>query len=474
MNEEIIYWSASQMLAAIGKREISVTELVQAHIDRAERVNPAINAIVTSTYEQALIEAKEADQTLAKGQAKGALFGLPVAHKDNQATKGVRTTYGSLAFAHNVPSQDSIVVARQKAAGAISLGKTNLPDLGAGSHTFNEVFGASRNPYNLDVSVGGSSGGSAAALAAGLVALADGTDLGGSLRNPASFCNVVGLRPSIGRVAHGPGAFAFNTMSVAGPMGRCVQDVALFLDVLAGDDARDPMSLPAPAGGYRQLPNCETQGLRIALSPSVGGLPLEPAVQQGFHEAVGHLQAMGCHVEQAEPDFSQADFIFETYRAQIFSTAYRPLRERQGQLLKDTVRWNIDLAASQTGHAIADAERLRSALYQSMQTLLTQYDFIVAPVSQVLPFAVQQEYPTEIDGVSMPHYLGWMRSCSRISVTGHPAISIPCAFSDTGLPIGIQIIGKYREEAQLLAFAAQFEEAAKAHLRRPTLTHASA
>lgn len=468
MNEELIYWSASKMLDAIGKREISVTELVQAHITRAEKVNPAINAIVTQTYEQALVEAKQADQTLAKGQAQGALFGLPVAHKDNQATKGVRTTYGSLAFEHNVPTKDSIVVARQKAAGAITIGKTNLPELGAGSHTFNDVFGYSRNPYDLKVSVGGSSGGSAAALAAGIVPLADGTDLGGSLRNPANFCNVVGFRPSIGRVANGPGAFAFNTMAVAGPMGRTVQDVALYLDVLAGQDNRDPMSVPAPAGGYRKLSPCEPKGLRIAISPTVGGLPFEPAVQKGFQEAVAHLHAMGCHVEEAEPDFTHADFIFETYRAQIFSTGYRPMRESKGHLFKDTVLWNIDLAKAQSGNAIADAERFRSALYQNMQTLFEQYDFIVAPVSQVLPFAVEQEYPTEIDGVTMPHYLGWMRSCSRISTTGHPAVSIPCAFSEGGLPIGVQIIGKYRDEAGLLAFAAQFEKAAQAHLRRPT------
>lgn len=468
MQSEICYWSATAMRSAIQTRAISVTELVQAHIDRCLQINPAINALATPTFEQALEQARQADIQLARGQAQGKLFGLPVAHKDNLATAGVRTTYGCLAYKDNVPTADALPVARQKSAGAISLGKTNLPELGAGSHTFNDVVGITRNPYDLRVSAGGSSGGSAAALASGMVALADGSDLGGSLRNPANFCNVVGLRPSLGRVAH-PGNFPFNTMSVAGPMARNVADLALYLDVLAGDDPRDPMSVPAPAGGYASLPAVDPKGVRVAVSRTVGGLPFEAAVLQGFDQGLAHLQAMGCILEEDEPDFSHADMVFETLRAVIFSANYRPMRVHNGALLKDAVRWNIDLAEQWSGATVADAERARGALFHDLQRLLQTHDFLVAPVSQVLPFPVEQEYPQEIAGTAMPHYLGWMRSCSRISVTGHPSISLPCAFSADGRPIGLQIIGRYRNEAALLAFAQQFEKAAQAHLRRPAL-----
>ncbi|MYN12815.1 amidase [Pusillimonas sp. TS35] len=467
--EELCYLSATDMAHAVRTRKIGVHELISAHISRAERLNPRINAIVTSTFEQALNQARTADTLLSQGHVPGPLFGLPVAHKDSYLTEGVRTTFGSLAFKDFRPTVDSAVVARQKAAGAISLGKTNLPEFGAGSHTFNEVFGATRNPYDTSVSAGGSSGGSAAALAAGLVALADGSDMGGSLRNPASFCNVVGLRPSSGRVPLAPSANAFNMLTVGGPMGRSVRDVALLFSVLAGPHDADPLSLPECASVFRDISPMACDGLPVAVSPTLGGLPVEPEVARVLGEGIDALRAMGCAVDEAEPDFSGADESFEVLRALAFAANYGQLRAERGELLKDTVRWNIDKGLTLTGAEVAQAERNHTAMFQRMQRLLEQYRFLVAPVSQVLPFPVDTEYPQQIAGVAMEHYIAWMRSSYRITVTGHPSISVPCGFSATGLPVGIQIVGRLRGERELLAFAAMFEAAKPAGIRRPVL-----
>ncbi|MGO4812307.1 amidase [Cupriavidus sp. 2MCAB6] len=467
--EDICYLGAVEMAAAIRSRELGVREAVSAHIARTERVNPAINAIVTTTFEQALAAADAADTALARGAAPGPLFGLPVAHKDSFLSAGVRTTFGSAVYRDFVPVQDSAVVARQRAAGAIMLGKTNLPEFGAGSHTFNAVFGATRNPYRHDVSAGGSSGGSAAALAAGMVVLADGSDMGGSLRNPASFCNVVGLRPSIGRVPMTPASHAFNTLTVGGPMGRSVADVALMFSVLAGDHSADPLAMANGAAEFAAPPRLDGKGLRIAVSPTLGGLPFEPAVSRILQDGIRHCQALGCTVDEAQPDFSGADHAFEVLRALAFATNYGPARAEHGELMKDTVRWNIDLGLTQDGAAIAEAERAHSRMFARMQALLERYDFLIAPVSQVLPFAVETEYPQSIDGVAMPSYIGWMRSCYRITITGHPAISVPCGFTEDGLPVGLQVVGKYRGERALLAFAQLFEQANPAGRIRPAL-----
>lgn len=467
--DELCYLPAVEMAAAIRARKLGVREVIAAHIARCERVNPHVNAIVTDTFEQALATADAADTALARGAEPGPLFGLPVAHKDSFLTAGVRTTFGSAVYRDAVPAQDSAVVARQKAAGAIMLGKTNLPEFGAGSHTFNAVFGATHNPYRHGVSAGGSSGGSAAALAAGMVALADGSDMGGSLRNPASFCNVVGLRPSMGRVPMSPTAFPFNTLTVGGPMGRTVADVALLLDVLAAEDSADPLSIAPPPGGYASLPEHDVKGMRIAVSPTLGGLPFAPAVSEALWQGVKICRELGCIVDEAEPDFTGADEAFEVLRSLAFATSYGALRASEGERMKETVRWNIDLGLAQRGAAVAEAETARGRMFARMQALLRQYDFLIAPVSQVLPFPVQTEYPGEIDGVPMESYIAWMRSCYRITITGHPAISVPCAFTVDGLPVGLQIVGRYRRERELLAFAQMFERACPAARVRPSL-----
>ncbi len=464
---DICFMDAVSMARAIRTREVSVREVIDAHIAQIERVNPTVNAIVTQTFDTARAEAAAADAALAAGHQPGPLFGLPVAHKDSYLTAGVRTTFGSEAYRDFVPTQDSAVVARQKAAGAITLGKTNLPEFGAGSHTFNTVFGATHNPYRHGLSAGGSSGGSAAALAAGMVALADGSDMGGSLRNPASFCNIVGLRPSMGRVPMTPSAFAYNTQTVGGPMGRTVSDVALQLSVIAGESSADPLTVSGIGAQFAVLPEVACKGLRVAVSPTLGGLPFEPAVHRALDEGVRQCKALGCVVDEVEPDFSGADHAFEVFRALAFATTYGQVRAEQGERIKDTVRWNVDLGLSLDGAAVAEAERARARLFARMQTLLQQYDFLIAPVSQVLPFPVETEYPGEIDGVAMESYIAWMRSCYRITITGHPALSLPCGFTDDGLPVGLQIIGRYRGERELLAFARMLERANPVGQRRP-------
>lgn len=467
--DDIFYWSATDQRRAIAARRIGVHELVSAHIARIEAVDPHVNALVTRTFEAALAQAQQCDRTLARGGAQGALFGLPVAHKDTFYTKGIRTTHGSPIFADTVPTVDSAVVARQHAAGAIMLGKTNVPEFAAGSHTFNPVFGASFNPYAADRSVGGSSGGAAAALAAGMVALADGSDMGGSLRNPASFCNVVGLRPTPGRVPNVPSAQPFNSLSVSGPMGRTVQDVGLLMSVLAGEHPDDPLSYGSDAASFAHLRARPTAGVRVAVSPSLGGLPVDPAVQRALQDGVRTLQDMGCAVEQAEPDLGDADEVFETLRALSFATGYGALRATDGARMKDTVRWNIDIGLALSGDDVARAERHRTRLLNQARAFFDTHEFLVAPVSQLPPFDVNTDYPQRIDGIDMPHYIAWMRSCSRVTVLGLPALSLPCSFTEDGLPVGIQIIARPRQEHALLCFALAFENARPTGRRRPPL-----
>lgn len=457
------------MRRAITARQISVRELVMAHIRRIELLDTQVNAVVTRTFETAIEQAEQADRLLARDVVQGALFGLPVAHKDTFYTAGVRTTHGSPLFANFIPTVDSAVVARQKAAGAITLGKTNVPEFAAGSHTFNPVFGATFNPYAKNRSAGGSSGGAAAALAAGFVALADGSDMGGSLRNPASFCNVVGLRPTPGRVPNVPSAQPFNTVSVSGPMGRTVEDVGLLMSVLAGEHPDDPLSYGEDAASFTQLRARNTKGLRIAVSPTLGGLPVDPDVQRALDEGVATLREMGCEVEAAEPDLGGADEVFETLRALSFATAYGPLRASDGDRMKETIRWNIDAGLALTGDQVTRAERDRTRLIAQARSFFDTYEFLVAPVSQLPPFDVQSDYPRQINGTKMENYIAWMRSCSRITVLGLPAISMPCGFTPDGLPVGIQIIGRARQEHALLCFALAFEQARPTGLRRPDL-----
>jgi len=465
---ELCFAPATELLERMRRKEVSTAELVDACLARIDAIDPVLNAIVTLDADGARAAARRADDARARGERLGPLHGLPVAHKDLVLTRGMRTTFGSPIFTDFVPDQNSLLVERQQRAGAITIGKTNTPEFGAGSQTFNPVFGATRNPYDPVKTCGGSSGGAAVALACGMVALADGSDLGGSLRNPASFCNVVGLRPSVGRVPQWPTEDAWNTLAVSGPMARTVADVALFLSVLAGEDTRDPLSLADDPSAFRAPLERDFRGVRVAWSRDLGGLPVEPAVTAAIDAQRGVFEDIGVTIDDAEPDLSGADEVFQTQRGLGF-LRLGDLLDTHPTAFKDTIVWNIGVGRALTGTQVGRAVTLRSQIFARMHAFFERYEFLIAPVSQVVPFSVDRAYPTQIGGTRMNNYLEWMRSCYVITVTGHPAISVPCGFTPDGLPVGVQIVGRYRDELNLLKFAHAFEQRTRAGERRPPL-----
>ncbi|MGD0050379.1 MAG: amidase [Vulcanimicrobiaceae bacterium] len=464
--DDLCFLPATELVRQLRAKALSAREVMAAHLDRIASANPRLNAIVTLDAEGALAAAGRADDALARGAVPGPLHGLPVAHKDTVLTRGMRTTFGSPVFADFVPDVDAAVVERQRAAGAISVGKTNVPEFAAGSQTFNPVFGATHNPYDPSKTCGGSSGGAAVALATGMVALADGTDLGGSLRNPANFCNVVGLRPSLGRVPQWPSENAWQQVAVSGPMGRTVGDVALLLSVLAGPDARDPIALGEDGARFRAPLETDVRGTRVAWSADLGGLPVDPAVRAVLVAQRPTFAALGCTVEDAEPDLHEADEVFFVLRGLLYA-GLGAVVDAHGERVKETVRWNVEAGRTLTGTRIVAAEMARTRLFARMHAFFERYDYLLAPVNQVPPFGIDVPYITEIDGVAMETYVDWMRSCSRITVTGHPAISVPAGFTPDGLPVGIQIVGRHRDELGLLRIAAAFEAATRVGERRP-------
>jgi amidase len=472
-DQSLVEHTAVELAALLAAGTVSAREVTAAHLDRIDAVGPAVNAVVTVTADAAMQRAGQLDDEFAKTGPVGPLHGLPVAHKDLAETRGVRTTYGSLVFANHVPDFDALHVARMREAGAVSLGKTNTPEFGAGSHTFNEIFGATRNPYDFSKSSGGSSGGAAAALAARLIALADGSDMGGSLRNPAAFCNVVGLRPSPGRVPVWPTGDPWSPMSLVGPMARTVRDLALLLDAMAGPDDRSPLSLETPDRSFSSV-FAEPRGrLRVAFSPDLGGLPVDPQVRAGLAEARAVLEQLGCDVVDDTPDLRGADEAFTTWRAVSFAASYAPLLRKHRDRLKDTVVWNIEQGMALTGDDIARAIRLRARVHENARTFFESYDVLCAPVTQVPPFDVELDWVHDIDGTPMSTYIEWMRSCTRITVTGLPAMSVPCGFTDAGLPIGMQLVGRARGERALLQLAAGFEDATRHWKRSPIVDRLS-
>ena len=468
-SSDLCAWPATELARAIAARAISAVEVMDAHLARIDRVNPAVNAVVTLLPDAARHGAEEADAAVARGAALGPLHGLPVAHKDLTWTKGIRTTFGCRAFERFVPDDDALIVERLRAAGAITMGKTNTPELGAGSQTFNAVFGATRNPYDTTKTCGGSSGGAAVALATGMAPIADGSDLGGSLRNPASFCNVVGFRPSPGRVPIWPSQAAWFPLGVQGPMARNVTDAALLLSAVAGPDPRAPISLPEPGTVFRPPLAGAGGGAAVAWSRNLGGLPVDPRVTAVLDAERETFERLGCAVEDAEPDMSGADEVFRVWRAWYFELCHGTLLDEHREVLKETVVWNIEEGRRLAGPRLGASMRAWSALLDRVRRFLERYEFLVLPVSQVPPFDVDQPYVTEIDGVRMETYLDWMRSCSWISVLGLPAISVPCGFTDDGLPVGLQIVGRQHGDLRVLQLAHAFEQRNRAGLRRPPI-----
>jgi len=451
------YQSAAELAGRVRAGELSARELVELHLDRIEAVNPKLNAIVTLVPERALAWAAEADEYQARGGTLGPLHGLPVAHKDLVMTEGIRSTSGSKLLADHVPNHDDLIVQRLRAAGAITLGKTNVPEFGAGSQTYNEVFGETLNPWDSARTCGGSSGGAAVALATGMVPIADGSDMGGSLRNPASFCNVVGLRPSPGRVPIYPSRSPWSPLSVLGPMARTVEDTALLLSAMAGPDPRAPLSLATPGDAFARSLDRDFRGVRVAWSRNLGGLPVDPQVTSVLEAGRSAFAELGCEVEDAEPDWSGADEAFKILRAWEFAQSFAALPEGARSFLKDTLIWNIDQGLALSAPDVARAENLRGRVYRRVRVLMEDYPFMVLPVSQVPPFPVSTRYPESIDGVAMETYIDWMKSAYYVTLTGHPAISMPCGFTESGLPVGIQIVGRWQDDWGVLQFARALE-----------------
>lgn len=466
---DVCFLPAVELAQLIRNQKISVTQVIRAHLDQIERLNPKLNAIVTLTAEQAMEEASSADRLIAEKKPLGPLHGLPVAHKDLFLTKGVKTTFGSPIYKDFIPQIDSLPVERLKKAGAISLGKTNTPEFGMGSQTFNPVFGATPNPYDLSKTCGGSSGGAAVALATGMVAIADGTDLAGSLRNPANFCNIVGLRPSVGRVPNWPEQLGWYTMSVAGPMARHVQDVALAMSVMSGPDDRSPIALDSPGSLFNRPLARNFKGCKIAMTLDLGGLPVEPEVTQVIESTRSIFESLGCEVVDAEIDLAEAGEIFMLWRAWRTELRITPLMAEHRGELKDTVIWNAEQGLNITGPQLARAEAKRTEFYQRMREFMAQYEYLVLPVNQVLPFSIDLDYPREINGVKMNTYIDWQKTAYYISAMGNPAISVPAGFADNGLPVGVQIVGRHRCDFEVLQLAHAFEQLTRFGLRRPLI-----
>jgi amidase len=450
--------TARDQVAAVRRREISARELLDLHLARIADRNPRLNAIVSLDEERAREGAAAADELLASGAEVGPLHGLPFAFKDTHEVAGWRTTYGSPLFADHVPDRDDLVVERIRRAGVVVIGKTNVPEFAAGSHTFNPIFGTTLNPVDPTRSAGGSSGGAACALASGMVALADGSDMGGSLRNPASFCGVVGLRPSLGRVPQWPMSNYWEATATAGPMARNVGDLALLLSVMAGPDPRVPHALGDPGSAFAPPVSGSLAGLRVAWSVDLGGaFEVDAEVAAVTESAVSALGAAGATVTADHPTLSEADDTFRTLRAWHFQASFGLMLAAEPDAFKKSLADNIRAGESLTGADVARAYAQRTALAERMREFFEGYDVLALPVSQVPPFAADQEFPAEVNGRPMETYLDWMRSAYFITVTGCPAISVPAGTTSTGLPVGLQLVAPYNRDRFLLEVAAAFE-----------------
>jgi amidase len=455
------------MARLLRRKELSAREVLDAHLKQIARLNPQVNAIVTLVQDQARRRAAELDEEAAHGRFAGPLHGLPIAHKDATETKGIRTTFGSPIFRDYVPERNELIVERIQQAGAVTLGKTNTPEFGAGSQTFNTIFGATRNPWDLSKTSGGSSGGAAAALACGMLPIADGGDVGGSLRNPASFCSVVGFRISPGRVPSLTGGW--NPLGVVGPMARTVEDTALLLSAIAGPDPHAPLSIHEPGSLFDRPLDRDPRGLRIAWCATPGDLPFDPRVRAVFDAQHSKLETAGCMVENANPDFSGADESFRVLRALLFYQGLGSLLPAHRGQMKATVIEELERGARLTGPEIAAAETKRTELFARFGRLMKDYDFLVLPTTQVPAFDVTKEYVTEIDGVPMQSYIDWMGSCYFITMTGLPSISVPAGFTPEGLPVGLQIVGRHQDDFGVLQMARLFEQVSGVAPRFPAI-----
>ena len=471
-SEDLCFTPALELRDMIRHKLISPVEVVKTFLNRIEKINPMVNAYCTLVPEMALQSAREAESAIMRGNEIGPLHGIPVSIKDVTMTAGIRTTFGSKLYENFIPTDDELVVERLKKAGAIILGKTNTPEFAAGASTFNEVFGITRNPWNTNFNSGGSSGGAAAAVAAGLGPLAQGNDLGGSLRIPASFCGVVGLRPSPGRVPWYPNELHWDDLAVQGPIARTVGDIALMLEAISGPDNRSPVSLSADKTEFLQaVKNPEVKNFRIAWSDNLNLIPVDREVLEIARSAINVFLGLGCEVVEDTPDFTGVREVALVLRGLRFVAVY------QDQLADpEFKRWvnplvtgNIEQGLKFSIRDVARAQRQRSELWEKIRNFFDDYDLLLTPTLPIPPFPAETHYPSEIDGKPMESYIDWIMLTYAITMTGLPAISVPCGWTEKGLPVGLQVVGRRHSEATLLRAAAAYELAAPWADKRPPL-----
>ena len=465
---DVAFAGARELARQIRDKQISSREVMSACLARINRLNPRLNAIVDRLDDdRCLALADAADRTIARGEPAGPLHGLPTAFKDLEPAVGFRWTKGSPIFKDVIAAEDSAIVERIRRAGAIPIGKTNVPEFGLGSQTYNGVYGPTRNPYDHTKTAGGSSGGAGAALAAGLLPFADGGDLGGSLRNPANFNNIVALRPSVGLVANAPVQIPFVGITVKGPMARSVADVAFLLSIVAGADVRDPQSYASDPSIFTQSLDREFTNVRVAWSLDLGCLPLDRKVRTVLENRRQTFEDLGCIVEDACPDFGNVDDIFMTLRTWASWNVNGPLLAAHRAQMKPEAIWELERGARVSGEDVGRALMQQGQLLERVRVFQERYEFLICAVNQVPPFEVSDPWPQEIDGVAMENYVAWMKSAYWISTICRPAISVPAGFTDEGLPVGVQIVGRYRDDLNVLKLAHAFEQATQAGKRRP-------
>lgn len=458
--EEIAAMSAGTLAAAVRAKQVSAREALEAHFGRIDQVNSVINAVVTENRDAAFELAAAADERTSAGGKLPPLHGVPMTHKDTNNTKGMRTTQGSRVLADFVPDFDDLIVERLKTAGVVSTGKSNVPEFGAGSHTFNDVFGTTTNPYDPRLSAGGSSGGAAAAIASRIQPLSDGSDMGGSLRIPASFCNVVGFRPSLGLIPMAPARNAFSWLGRTGPMAREVSDIALAMSVLAGSDSRIPHASPVPAARFAEPLQRDLTGVKIGWSADFGlGIPVQAEALRVLEAQLGVFAELGAVVEEATPDLSDADEVFGNVRAFDFALGLGEAVDQHPELVKPEVQWNVQKGRNLSGQDWINTALARTRLQTAINDFFGRFDVFASPAAQLLPFDASWRYPTSIEGVDFGTYLDWMRSACVISAAGVPSLSVPAGFSSSGLPVGLQLAMPHGKDFELLQVAHAFEQA---------------
>jgi len=455
-DQTLIHKTATEVVALLKSEEISCHDLLDALETRIAQVDTKVNALPTLCFERAR---KAADDIMAKPvENRGVLAGLPVPIKDLAEVAGVRTTYGSPIFADNVPKNSNIVVQKLESEGGIVYAKSNTPEFGAGGNTFNEVFGPTLNPWNLTRSCAGSSGGAAAALATGTAWIAHGSDTGGSLRNPASFCGVLGLRPSPGRVARTPSRAIDDTLGVQGPMARNVSDIALMLDAMTGVDAGDPISMPKPAETYVSFVRSGNRPKKVAFSRNFGMTAVDPEVAEICEKAARQFESAGVIVEEATPDFSDAHEIFQTLRALNYAISFGELMKEHRDKFKPEIIWNTEKGLKLSVDDIVTAQLARTKLFHRVAEFFQTYDLLLSPATIVAAYPIEQRFVEECDGHKFDNYVEWLAIAYALTIVSSPALSLPAGFTAENLPVGLQVAGPARGEAQVLRGAKMLED----------------